>query len=421
MTAVTKGVKARHGGWLPVDETALATFRTRLAEQVAAQPPQALVPPVQAFSDLVENTPLLRMHLTQAINEAIAAGYTLGYKDIPSLMVLINGIMTYAPPFDTTALVGCPINALLDWPMCMPSGFAFFQFTEVNAAIQAVLNYWTAFLAGPNSRNYLNTTNPTGWFSPDATPYVNMNEFICDPTQPYYGFASWNAFFDRLFAPGFRPVVGAGVASWVNSAAEATPYNIQYNVQLTDTFWIKTQPYSLQDIFTAAQAPLAQSFVGGAVYQAFLSAYNYHRWNAPVNGTVTAAYNVPGTYYSDAFSEGLDPAGPNDSQGYITAVATRAIIVIDTGVAGLGQVACVFVGMAEISSCVIEVSVGQLLAKGDELGYFQYGGSTHCLIFQPGVKITFLPQPPFNEQTPIVQVNSQLATVVLPVPPPSSS
>jgi phosphatidylserine decarboxylase len=24
------------------------------------------------------------------------------------------------------------------------------------------------------------------------------------------------------------------------------------------------------------------------------------------------------------------------------------------------------------------------VAKGEELGYFQFGGSTHCLVFRPG-------------------------------------
>jgi len=30
-------------------------------------------------------------------------------------------------------------------------------------------------------------------------------------------------------------------------------------------------------------------FVGGTVYQAFLSALNYHRWHAPVAGTIVRA------------------------------------------------------------------------------------------------------------------------------------
>ncbi len=43
------------------------------------------------------------------------------------------------------------------------------------------------------------------------------------------------------------------------------------------------------------------------------------------------------------------------------------------------------VGMVEISSCKIhkKIKPGYHINKGEELGYFQFGGSTHCLIFEP--------------------------------------
>jgi phosphatidylserine decarboxylase len=171
------------------------------------------------------------------------------------------------------------------------------------------------------------------------------------------------------------------------------------------------QPHSLIDIFTAPRADIAEKFAGGTVYQAFLSAYNYHRWHAPVAGVVTDTYLVPGTYYSDVPSEGLDSGGPDKSQGYLSAVAARAILVIDTGRRGLGLVACVFVGMAGISSCVVEVRRGDKVSKGQEIGYFQYGGSTHCLIFQPAARIAFEVRPPFGDNTPTVKLGAHLATV----------
>jgi phosphatidylserine decarboxylase len=406
-------VKPRHGDWLPADERVLVAFRHGLAEHSRARGKQALTPVVQALYDTVEDEPLLRMHLTQSIRQALARNYDLGYVDIAGLMASIDAVMTYSPPFSTSELVGCPINALLDWPMCMPSGFAFFQFPQVNERLRAVLDHWGRFLSGPESRSYLNTTDPTGWFSPDAGKYVDMSLFVCEPDEPYYGYKSWNDFFTRRFKPGMRPVAGPADPGIVVSACEATPYQLQSKAKLLDTFWIKAQPYSLRDMFTENRSDLAERFVGGTVYQAFLNAYNFHRWHAPVSGTIVEAYNVPGTYYADAPSEGIDPAGPNNSQGFITAVATRAVIVIDTGVKGLGTVACIFVGMAEISSCVIGVRAGRAVTKGEELGCFQYGGSTHCVIFEPHIQVNFGPQPPFDHETPIVEINSKLATVTL--------
>ncbi|KAJ3536566.1 hypothetical protein NM688_g6820 [Phlebia brevispora] len=47
------------------------------------------------------------------------------------------------------------------------------------------------------------------------------------------------------------------------------------------------------------------------------------------------------------------------------------------------------VGMAEVSTCEVTVTPGQVVKKGDQLGMFHFGGSTHCLIFRPETKITF--------------------------------
>jgi phosphatidylserine decarboxylase len=364
---------------------------------------------VHDLAELVKNDPVLRMAASRAIEEAIVEGFELGYANVDELMNVIDYLMTYAPPFSESSLVHCPLNAVLDWPMCMPSGYALFRDQAFNAQLKRVLNYWCGFLSGPYSRMHLHD-GPDGWFSAEAREKVKIDEFLCDPHEPYWGFASWNSFFTRQFRPGARPVAEPDNQKVIVSACEASPYAIRHDVRLHDAFWIKSQPYSLQEIFTASQRDIAQRFVGGSVYQAFLSAFNYHRWHAPVSGTIAKAYLIDGTYYSDAEAEGEDPGGLNDSQGYTSAVAARAVIVIDSDEQAIGTVACVFVGMAEVSSCVIEAMPGQHVAKGDELGFFQYGGSTYCLMFEPGVVDSFVPQPPFDHQTAPVKVNAHLAT-----------
>ena len=49
----------------------------------------------------------------------------------------------------------------------------------------------------------------------------------------------------------------------------------------------------------------------------------------------------------------------------------------------------VAVGMAEVSGNEITVKVGQHINKGDQLGIFHFGGSTHVLLFRPGVNVKF--------------------------------
>jgi phosphatidylserine decarboxylase len=60
-----------------------------------------------------------------------------------------------------------------------------------------------------------------------------------------------------------------------------------------------------------------------------------------------------------------------------------------------------------------KVTPGYHIEKGEELGYFQYGGSTHCLVFRPGAIAEFtlaaIPQP-HDPQAPLMLVRSKLAT-----------
>jgi phosphatidylserine decarboxylase len=64
----------------------------------------------------------------------------------------------------------------------------------------------------------------------------------------------------------------------------------------------------------------------------------------------------------------------------------RAIILIEADDPVIGLVAFVAVGIGEVSSCLIDTNIapGYHVAKGEELGYFQFGGSTYCLVFRPG-------------------------------------
>jgi phosphatidylserine decarboxylase len=71
--------------------------------------------------------------------------------------------------------------------------------------------------------------------------------------------------------------------------------------------------------------------------------------------------------------------------------------------------------MGEVSSCLIhpDLREGRRVTKGDEVGYFQYGGSSYCLIFRPGSLSRFsveaLPQPD-HPDPPVVLMGTKLAT-----------
>jgi phosphatidylserine decarboxylase len=334
-------------------------------------------------------------------------------RDYVHMLQLLNTIMTHAPEFDRTGLVGCPINTIFDWSMGTAAGTAIFLNERVNAQLKQVLNTWGRFLSSADSAYVLNDHPHKGWLGADAMQAMPdfQRQYVCDPTQPHWGFGSWDEFFVRQFRPDARPVARAEDEAVIVNACESAPYRIARRVNFRDSFWIKSQPYSL--VHMLANDPLAGAFAGGTVYQAYLSPLCYHRWHSPVDGTIVKAYVKDGTYFAEAASHGFDPAGPNDSQAYITELATRAIVFIEADNPRIGLMCFLGVGMAEVSSCQITAYEGQRIRKGEQIGMFHFGGSTHCLIFRPDVKLEFDhhgQQPGLHAQP--IHLNARLASVL---------
>lgn len=76
--------------------------------------------------------------------------------------------------------------------------------------------------------------------------------------------------------------------------------------------------------------------------------------------------------------------GVIDTELYLAHVSTRCIFLIDSPEFG-GQMALVFIGMTEISSCTMEKQAGDQVSKGDELGRFQFGGSSGLMLLSKDI------------------------------------
>jgi len=417
-------ITPRIGKWLPEDHLVLNRWIGRLVERVTSPNDTTLVLPVIVeFENLITSDPILKMQFQQMFYQVpTKPPYDKDptklhpqVRDYQTMLKCFNYIIQNAPPFEAnTGLVGFPINAVVDWPMGTPAGNSVFLNEKVNAQIKKMLDVWTQYLISSDSRNVL-TTDQDGWLGPVAMSEMSgfQTEFVCDPSQPYWGFQSWDDFFTRQFRDGQRPVAYPDNNMVINNACESAPYAFATNVAKDATFWIKGQPYAVEYMLGLQGADLVDHFVGGTIYQAFLSALSYHRWHSPVNGTIVQTYIVPGTYYSEARFAGFDAAAPNDSQGYITEVATRGLIYIQADNPDIGLMCFMAVGMAEVSSCDIQVQVGEVVKKGDSLGMFHFGGSTHCLMFRKGVNIQRVePYQTPGLDTVNVPVNSAILAVI---------
>ena len=291
------------GHWMPQSRAHVDRWLAGLIDEVSRDT-RPLHPVIEDFKELIESDAEIFMLFHMMFDEVPKK-----YRDDPTgkpqvrdyhvMLRLFNAIMTRAPEYMDNALVGFPINAILDWPMGTCAGFAAFLNPKVNAQFEAMLDEWARFLGSANSRYVLNKEPKTGWFGRDAMKKMpGFNKlYVCEPRAAYHGFASWDDFFTRQFRPGMRPITAPDDDSVIVNACESGPYCLATGVKPRDQFWLKGQPYSLEHML--AGDSLAPQFVGGTVYQAFLDALSYHRWHSPVSGTVVKAYVEPGTYYSE--------------------------------------------------------------------------------------------------------------------------
>lgn len=364
------------------------------------QPDGKLHPSVEAFKHAIETDTLLRMLVESMLNQvpltkpyrSDPAGHPQ-LRDYKEMIVVMNYLLTSAPKWSqhnrTAGVVGLPFTAMFDWPMATASGHDAFLDRTLNKYLKDILDAWGQYLQSPPSAAVLNEKD--GWLGPDGKPQLAQvanaamgsnhsfeDMFQCDPSKENHGYKSWDDFFTRLFRDGVRPVASPDNDDVIANACESKPYRVARNVKALDKFWVKGQPYSLNDML--AHDSLAEQFAGGTVYQAFLSALSYHRWHAPVSGKIVKAYVVNGTYYSEPLFQGFDKAdgdtpdksGEGSSQAYLTEVATRCVIFIEADNPKIGLMCIMPVGMVEVSTCDITVKEGQHVKKGDQLGMVRY-------------------------------------------------
>ena len=304
-----------------------------------------------------------------------------------------------------------------------PSGLQLFKQTSVNEHLKRILQKWALFLESPKSLYALNQRN--GWLSPSALTKLQdvanrptgirrhfMDIYECpNPTNPVtLGFTSWDEFFSRKFRPDIRPTPAPetlqeheGCA--ILNACESKPWRIVRHPSIRNKIILKGKSHSVSSMLD--NDPLSAHFANGTVYQAYLSALSYHRWHAPVSGTIRKIRYIDSSYFSQLPMS--DILAMEKSQSYLATVATRAAIFIEAADPRAGLVCFLGVGMGEVSSCQASVEEGEYVEAGDEMGTFHYGGSTHCLLFRKGLNVQFEPWVEDKQRDCNIPVRSLLA------------
>ncbi len=226
-------------------------------------------------------------------------------------------------------------------------------------------------------------------------PEYHMDEYI----QPHGGWRTYNQLFARRAKPGYRPVADICNDRVITSPADAT-FDGQWEIRADSGVTIKGLHWKIEELLEGS--PYKDEFLGGNWMHSFLNTTDYHRQHAPVGGRVLEARNIQGTVYLQVTAEPIpgDPNGAHkivgkrvfgapDDPGY-EFMQTRGLIVLESSI---GKVAVLPMGMAQVSSVIITAEEGRTLQKGDEISYFQFGGSDIVMVFQNQSNVSFTAQP----------------------------
>ena len=260
------------------------------------------------------------------------------------------------------------------WLLDQPSGRKLQESQEFNKWMRDFANAWGDFLNTTESAKYLQT------FYDD--PSFRIDDYMPNPS----GWLTFNQFFARELKPGLRPVAGASCDRVITSPADSVfkeKFHIDDNNEVTMKL---THKYNILDLLEGS--PYKEAFRGGLFAHAFLGPNDYHRFHAPVRGTVLECRAIQQNVYLDVQIQDGKFTAP-DGGGY-EFTQTRGLIVFDSPI---GLVAVLPIGMAQVSSVNMTAVVGSYLEKGDEFGYFMFGGSDIVILFQEESNVTYTSAP----------------------------
>ena len=195
---------------------------------------------------------------------------------------------------------------------------------------------------------------------------VDVAEFADE--QDSYG--SFNEFFYRKLKPSVRPIAGGeSVAAF---PADGRHLAIA-DLSAADRFYIKGQRFDLA-AFLGSQE-LADEFEGGSMLISRLCPVDYHRFHFPVSGRTGAARILGGSLRS------VSPLALRRTLSILWE-NRRSITEVESDV--FGKVIVMEVGATCVGGIHQTFQSGARIEKGDEKGYFSFGGSCVTTVFKQG-------------------------------------
>ncbi|NBO37763.1 phosphatidylserine decarboxylase [bacterium] len=214
-------------------------------------------------------------------------------------------------------------------------------------------------------------------------------------------YVSFNDFFARKLRSGAREI-----AQEENAVASPGDGRLLVFPKINETTlsYIKWAPIELFELFNKNQE-LAGRYRNGACAVLRLCPSDYHRFHFPVAGKVGITKTVPGLLHSVspyALEQGLP----------VYCLNKRTMCELKSN--EIGSVLLMEIGALFVGSIVQTYRAGTQVNRGDEKGYFKFGGSTCVMFFERG-QIEFDPDLVKNSENgheTLVQMGERLAVAV---------
>jgi len=197
-------------------------------------------------------------------------------------------------------------------------------------------------------------------------PFIKENKInISDYEKKFY--TSYNDFFTRKIKKSRRPVNMEPDVLISPSDGKVTVYPISDKLIVN----IKNIDYSIKSLLLDRE--LAEELEGGWLYVIRLTVDNYHRYCYPDSGYQHENYYIPGFFHT------VNPVALENTS--VFAQNCRAYTIIDSD--HFGRIIQMEVGAMGVGR-IVNYKESEFVERGEEKGYFEFGGSTVCLFVPKG-------------------------------------
>jgi phosphatidylserine decarboxylase len=330
-----------------------------LSSRAGAQAPKQSPPHVPVVEDL---TQLLqaRPDLREALEGAIRTADLKGIESTEALLAHLDDLVTTVPTEPETRLRFLKVFYIIN------------QAPEDRLNHDEDFNAWMKKFVKAMGQFLDTPASAAGIPSFTALPNYHIDDYVVGPS----GWLTFNQFFAREVKPGKRPIAEPRNDRVIVSPADAT-FKGKWDIDANSKVTVKGVTWPIAKLLDGS--PYQDAFKNGIYTHSHLDVDDYHRYHVPVAGEIKEVRKIQGRVYVNVIRkpDGSLAAIDGDTYQYNQ---ERGLIVIDSPEVGL--VAVLPVGIGRVSSVNLTPEIGANLQKGDEFGYFMFGGSDIVMLFQ---------------------------------------